>query len=131
MIRALKAIVVRHLREAGFTGTFPHFRRLGPDRTDLLTVFFDKSGGGFAVEIARAPAGPVVTTDYGETVDARKLTAWHMIRRLRLGARDEGGHHWFRYDRWRPFRRGDVYEETARRVLPFLERQAERWWAAT
>lgn len=42
MIAALKAVFVPVLRERGFKGSFPHFRRIRPDRIDLLTVQFDK-----------------------------------------------------------------------------------------
>jgi hypothetical protein len=38
MIAALKSEFVFALRERGFKGSFPHFRRVKPDKIDLLTV---------------------------------------------------------------------------------------------
>jgi hypothetical protein len=52
MRKALQVIVVPVLRERGFTGSFPHFRRRRQKGIDLLTFQFDKYGGGFVVEIA-------------------------------------------------------------------------------
>jgi hypothetical protein len=55
MIKALKSILVPLLREKGFKGSFPHFRRLLETRIDLISFFFDKYGGGFIVEIGASP----------------------------------------------------------------------------
>jgi Domain of unknown function (DUF4304) len=49
MEQALKAYVVPVLREHGFAGSLPHFRRLRSDCVDLLTFQFDKNGGGFVI----------------------------------------------------------------------------------
>ncbi|MFF2886098.1 DUF4304 domain-containing protein [Paenibacillus sp. NPDC057967] len=58
MLSALKSIVIPSLRERGFKGTFPHFRRVNEKKIDLLTFQFDKYGGGFIIEIAVcSPAG--------------------------------------------------------------------------
>ena len=53
--KALGAHVIDPLLEAGFRGTWPHFRRPHADRIDLLTFQLDKRDGGFA-EVASAPA---------------------------------------------------------------------------
>ena len=53
MIVALNSIVVPVLRHRGFTGSFPHFRRLGTKQIDLITFQFDKWGGGFVVELSK------------------------------------------------------------------------------
>ena len=45
MDRVLKATVIPELRARGFQGSFPHFRRLRPDRIDLLAFQFYRSGG--------------------------------------------------------------------------------------
>nr|WP_268888411.1 DUF4304 domain-containing protein [Heyndrickxia shackletonii] len=42
MISALKKIVVPELRERGFKGSFPHFRRIFENKIDLITFQFDK-----------------------------------------------------------------------------------------
>ena len=122
MDEALKLYVVPALRERGFKGSLPHFRRLRTDRVDLLTIQFDKHGGGFVVEISQC-AVEGVTTHWGKHVPASKVTAWdlHPDQRLRLKLRDGSGtDSWFRFDR-------DEYSEVASQVLSRLG-DAEAYW---
>lgn len=123
MIAVLKSIVVPALRQRGFTGSFPHLRRLGTNQIDLVTFQFDKWGGGFVVEISRCgPDG--VTTPWGDKIPPRKVTAHDLNPRdrLRLGCEDPSADHWYRYDG------GKTLESVAQEVLLQLEK-AEKWWA--
>ncbi|MEW6303461.1 MAG: DUF4304 domain-containing protein [Verrucomicrobiota bacterium] len=98
MIETLKEHVVPVLRERGFKGLFPHFRRPTERAIHLLTFQFGKWGGGFAVEIAACP--PVgVTVHWGEHIPPAKVKAWDVARRHRLGAAGEKSDHWFRYEK--------------------------------
>jgi hypothetical protein len=127
MVKALKEIVVTRLRQQGFKGSFPHFRRLGDEKIDLLTFQFDPWGGGFVIEISKCPENGI-TTPWGEDIPANKVMAWdmHPSERIRLQPRvSSSTSDWFRYDK--PAPRDDNFEETARDVLPFLEK-AEQWW---
>jgi hypothetical protein len=127
MIKALQAIVVPKLREQGFKGSFPHFRRPGEQKVDLLTFQFDNWGGGFVIEISRCPPEGI-TTSYGKYILPNKVTAWNTPsdQRHRLQPRRSSStSDWFRYDH--PTGSEDVFENTARQVLPFL-REAEEWW---
>jgi hypothetical protein len=86
MNSALKARFVPVLRKLGFKGSLPHFRRQRDSRVDLLTVQFDRHGGGFVVELAQCgPEG--ITTHWGKIIPARKVTAHdlHPRQRHRLG----------------------------------------------
>lgn len=125
MVAALRKRVVPALKARGFKGSFPHLRRVAESKIDLLTFQFDKWGGGFIVEIAACP--PEGVTMYGgEHVAPGKVNAWHMSRRLRLGAPDEKSD-----GRWFRFRKGwddAAYEALACEVLPYLDSQAEPWW---
>jgi hypothetical protein len=86
MIFVLKGKVIPILREVGFKGTFPHFRRMNVDKINLLTFQFDKWGGGFCIEIANGnPRG----------VEPNKMKAWDINHRLRLGANDTNSDYWF------------------------------------
>src|SRR5208282_3539740 len=58
MISSLKSLFVSALRERGFKGSLPHFRRPTQDRIDLLTIQFDRWGGGFVIEISKCPGWP-------------------------------------------------------------------------
>jgi hypothetical protein len=101
MIAALRRHVVPALRERGFKGSFPHFRRPKEHAIDLLTFQFDKYGGGFVVELATGSTHGIETS-WGEHIPPNKVKAWDASRRLRLGARDEQSDGiWFRYDRIR------------------------------
>ena len=51
MISKLKKIVVPGLRERGFKGSFPHFRRISEKKIDLITFQFHRYGGGFVIEV--------------------------------------------------------------------------------
>jgi hypothetical protein len=99
MDAALKKIVIPALRERGFTGSFPHFRRI-KEEVDLLTFQFDRNGGGFVIETAKGKKEGF-TTHWGKHIPAAKLTAWDLHpdqrKRLKPGA-DGSTDSWFRYD---------------------------------
>jgi Domain of unknown function (DUF4304) len=123
MIDALKKLFVPALRERGFKGSFPHFRRSYKDRIDLLTVQFDRHGGGFIIEISKcSPEG--YTTSWGKKIPPNKVTAWdmHPHNRRRFGSRRLGEDgHWFRFDD------GTPTDVVARSVLNFLPEADSQW----
>ncbi|MFD1706722.1 DUF4304 domain-containing protein [Siminovitchia sediminis] len=95
---ALKNIVIPKLREQGFKGSFPHFRRVSENDIDLITFQFNRWGGSFVVEIATCP-NDGTTMSWGEKVPPEKVNAHHINERFRLGARsfeEEGV--WFTYE---------------------------------
>lgn len=127
MVKALKQIVVTKLHEIGFKGSFPHFRRPSHEQIDLLSFQFDRWGGGFVIEISKcSPVG--ISTYWGDLIPPDRVKAFdmHPDKRFRLqpkfGSSKSG---WFRYDK--PRQNEDIYNKTAREVLPFLER-AKEWW---
>jgi hypothetical protein len=128
MRSALAARVVPALRERGMRGSFPHFRRIGPSSTDLLTFQFDKYGGGFVIELGVGPADEFVT-DWGARIPAGRLTAFDvpLAARARLQPRPGSADSWFRYEAGL-FRRGAArFERAARQVLEVLP-HADAWW---
>jgi hypothetical protein len=123
MVAELKSTVITKLRARGFQGSYPHFRRFVEDRVDLLTFQHDKWGGGFVIEIARAPAEGV-TAHWGKAISANKVTAHdlHPNQRKRIQPREgPGTDSWFRYDRGQ-------FRACAEQVLELLPR-AEAWWS--
>lgn len=54
MKNALTEYFVPVIEEMGFSGGFPHYRRIRDKRVDLLSIVFDKWGGSFKVEISYA-----------------------------------------------------------------------------
>lgn len=118
MDASLKAIVVPHLREAGFAGSLPRFRRERDGALDALSVSFDKYGGRFAIWLARFPAE-------GQTYDGRFITpeqADPMYQKDSLGL---GMHESWRKDGWYDFRQRHP-DHVAREVVEDLERP-ETW----
>ena len=123
MIAVLKTFVVPALRQRGFTGSFPHLRRLGAKQIDLMTFQFDKWGGGFVVEISKCGTNGV-TMSWGEKIPPNKVTAHdlHPRDRFRLGCEGPDTDNWYRYDS------GKTLESVAMEVIQHLEK-AEKWWA--
>ena len=125
MIDVLKLLVVPSLRDRGFKGSFPHFRRIEQNKTDVLTFQFDKWGGGFIIEIGSGtPEGTILP--WGEVVPATKLTAHDLYgsdrARLSSGPKTKTGK-WFRYDD----NTQESFEAAADEVLNLLP-QADLWW---
>ena len=129
MIEALQQIVTPKLRDSGFKGSFPHFRRVSSQQIDLLTFQFDKYGGGFVIEMAKCPPAGF-TTYWGKHIPPNKVQAWdmHPDQRPRLQPGKGGSTaDWFRFDRDPSDRHKSIFTETAESVLPFLD-AAETWW---
>lgn len=147
MIASLKEIVVPRLRERGFRGSFPHFRRPTDRQIELLSFQFDRNGGGFVIEISRCPPGGI-TTYWGKEIPPDKVTPHdlHPDERQRLQPLEGGGtDSWFRFDSRPQPSRGFVdlfwkllfgsaeppmsYPSIAQSVIPFLD-QADKWYAS-
>jgi hypothetical protein len=119
---ALKASVVPVLRENGFTGSYPHFRRTHATHVDLLTFQFDVNGGGFLMEISRCSIGGI-TTKLGKHIPASEVRIWdiHSDERFRIKPGDGSGtDSWFRYD-------NGEYNTAAREVLAKLPAAQDYW----
>jgi hypothetical protein len=116
MIASLKRIVVPVLRELGFKGSFPHFRREVGQRIDLLTFQFSQWGGRFVVEVGSFPAAGHVLA--GRLIPPKEVRMRHLLDRHRLGSTRKRVDHWFVFDC------GD-YDAVAESVLAYLRRQAE------
>jgi hypothetical protein len=122
MDEALKAKVVPSLRSDGFTGSYPHFRRLRESQVDLLTFQFDRYGGGFLIEVSRCGLEGI-TTHSGKHIEASRVRAWdlHPNARLRIKPRAGAGtDSWFRYD-------DGQYDSVADAVLAKLTVAHDYW----
>jgi hypothetical protein len=123
MIKKLNEIVIPTLRQLNFKGSFPHFRRLTVERINLLTFQFDRSGGGFVIEVANCNRGDFKTS-YGREIKENKLTAHDLNKRKRIQSNMKTGNSltedWFRYDRKIIFGFGNIYEKICKDVLSKL-----------
>jgi hypothetical protein len=135
MDRVLRETLVAELRTRGFTGSLPHLRRIRPDRIDLLTIQYSRSGGKFAVVLAQCgPQG--YRTDWGEDIPPSKVTAHDLFDRFGLSRRAGWRGKWFVFDRRSydlPLATGEAKIEAncrkaARAAQEAFDRQAEAWW---
>ena len=130
MIKYLSEFVIPILRQKGFKGSFPHFRRLTNDRINLLTFQFDKYGGGFVIEITNCQSNGF-TTSWGTKIEPNKLTAHSISNRMRIQSNmdtpNSSTDDWFRYDKKHLFGFGDIYKKVCKDVLSKLD-IAEDYW---
>ena len=126
----LNEIVIPALRQLNFKGSFPHFRRQTAERINLLTFQFDRSGGGFVIEIANCEADGF-TTSWGLEIKHNKVTAHDMNIRKRIqsnmNTESSLTEDWFRYDKKYLFGLSDIYKKVCKDVLSKLD-IAEDYW---
>ena len=101
MIEVLGEIVVPALERKGFTGDFPHFRRITPERIDLLSFFFNPYGHGFVFKFGRCgPDGFVKRS--GKRVPPNKVTTGDMpymqLNWISPDIASTGPAFWFQYE---------------------------------
>ena len=70
----MKKIVIPYLREHGFKGSFPHFRRQNEDNIDLIAFQYNRHGGSFTVNLATCP--PDGINDEWVNVPVNKVTVY-------------------------------------------------------
>jgi hypothetical protein len=127
MVSALKEIVVPCLRDMGFRGSFPHFRRSRDGQLDLLMFQFSQFSRKFCVEVSYCElTGCKLHT--GEMIPADRARVYHQnpCRRFRLRVRPATEHQ----GQWLPFGldSDEIYSSAASEILPLLRTQAEHFW---
>jgi hypothetical protein len=121
---AIKEIVVPFLRDQGFIGSLPHFRRIKDDRINLLTFQHSLYAEKFVVEIANCPRTGIKTS-LGKVIQPNKCTAHDMGYRLRLGSEKYGSDYWFDYEKTSFFY--NIFTKRANEIIKLWD-QAENWW---
>ncbi|UPM55453.1 DUF4304 domain-containing protein [Gottfriedia acidiceleris] len=124
MDNALKKIVIPFLREHGFKGSLPHFRRMNEMNIDLITFQFNRWGGSFVVELTSCSLEGV-TTYWGEHIPPNKVTAHDINDRFRLGANSKDGEGiWFEFEN----AKSEVeFENVASNMLILLNLSDRNW----
>jgi len=128
MRKWLQKLLVPRLRERGFDGSFPYFRRHGEGQIDLLSVQFDKFGGSFIIEVGQTPDTQLISYR-GREIKFSDLRSFDLPteRRARLVGSRRGGEKWFSF-KPRLFRSGfQRFEQAAASVVALIE-QADDWW---
>ncbi|HZH60196.1 MAG TPA: DUF4304 domain-containing protein [Metabacillus sp.] len=119
MIKALKEILIPLLREKGFKGSFPHFRRKLENRIDLISFFFDRYGGGFTVKIGASPSNGF-TIKGGSHSPPNKVNTTHHVPQTWLEPYE--GH-----DSFEELVPHDIYGKLAHEFVTLLPKP-EEWW---
>lgn len=122
--KAIKEITIPFLREQGFNGSLPHFRRIQTDRINLLTFQHSLHDAKFVVEIANCPIGGI-TTFWEKKLEPHECNAHYMSHRLRIGSEKHKTDYWFDYGRRTLFT--DIYKRRAKEIIDYWE-EAEQWW---
>jgi len=123
--KALKEIVVPFLREKGFKGSMPHFRRQQSDRINLLTFQHSLYDTKFVIEIANCPVDGV-TTSWKKQIPKNKVTAHDLGFRMRLGSEKHNSDYWFDYGKKSLF--SNTFNKIAKEIIE-LWNEAENWWS--
>jgi hypothetical protein len=94
MDAALKSRFVPAIRERGFVGSLPHFRRPSAARVDYLNVQFYSSGGGFTINLGRTGPDGFVDGPWKD-LPVKQIEVGHIFGdRRRITPRDaQGGWH--------------------------------------
>jgi hypothetical protein len=137
MMSAFKTRFVPALRQRGFVGSFPHFRRRLPDRVDYLMVHFYSAGGSFVVEVGRTgPNG--FTEGPWKDLSVDKISVGHIHDRRRLAPRDAHGgwrgKDWFEfgprsYDPPQPVKPQEFYDAITDQAIAIFDATGEPWLA--
>ncbi len=135
MNRALKAIAVPALKQLGFNGSYPNFRRVHAQHVDLAVFQFNKYGGSFVVEIAIMTAEDAAPNQWRKELPLEKASVRDAggLHRQRLGALGQFDH-WFQFGKQNDepdheqVEADDFYEKIAKHVADALIEEGVAWW---
>jgi len=131
MMQALKEHFLPGMRERGFRGSFPHFRRKRPDRVDYVMIQFRRGGGSFTINIGQSGPGGLTAGPWAD-LPIEKLTVGHLSARDRVSTVFWGGQ-WFEYgpssyDDPKPAPPPEVYLGIVHKALQRFDKDAEPWF---
>ena len=127
---ALKKTLIPILRDMGFKGSLPNFRRIDEGFISLINFQFYSSGGSFCVNLSYA--GPNrENVGHCPPAELNNLTVSHTRDRIRLG--ETQGDNWFSFGttnygecRGTP----EPLSQIITTIGQLLRDQAEPWWKA-
>ena len=131
MMKALAADFVPVLRERGFVGSFPHFRRKLDQRIDFLNVQFNRHGGRFCLNIGQTGPDGLEDPNWPE-LSLAATTVGHLRYRSRV-AKGFLAKQWFEFgpesdDSSKPAKPVSFYERVAADAVRAFEKDGERWF---
>lgn len=125
---AIKKLLEPVLLAEGFTGKYPHFQRKEGGKLQLLSLLYDKWGGGFVLEFACHATGDLETA-WGEVIPEANIEIGYTApsSRARLVNSDSGQglyEDFFRYEQFADNR--EQCEQLVSRVVELLP-QVNAW----
>jgi len=84
MDNALKEQFVPKLKQVGFKGSYPQFRRFNNKSIDIIGIQFSQWGAQFYLEIAKAPSDGITLLD-GKHFAPKTVKHYHTGNRFRIG----------------------------------------------
>ena len=120
--KLLKSSVVPLLRKLGFKGTFPHFKRFGENKIDLLMFQFSQFGKGFIIEIAQCNLNGVTFAN-GEKIPPEKVKVFHCFppNRTRIPIKEEDKYCWITYEK-------KNLNKIPNKIISLITNEAIPWW---
>ncbi len=128
MQAALKKQVVPYLRERGFEGAWPHFRRNRAGGVDLISFASDPGGGSFGISISAAFPNRRRTNLIWQD-DMENLTAFHTrVRYSGMGMFERPGNFYYA-DVYRKQIRKTWFRTASSYVAAKNDKEAAQWTA--
>jgi hypothetical protein len=130
MDASLKKVLVPALRSAGFTGSWPNWRRVCGNRSDLVNIQHLSIGGTFFINIGQVPAEGF-RNDWRSHIPAEKLTVSHATASTRVQPEDliDGWTFGPRsYDEDKPLAEMHYYEGLSQRCVQRFSTWGEHWF---
>jgi hypothetical protein len=127
MDSAIKEIILPFLKDKGFKGSYPHFRRERGDKLNLLCFQFSLYSSQFVVEISQC-AKEGYTTSWGKILKPSECKVQYIGTRHRIGSTKNQKDYWYDFENETFF--GDIYKKRANEVIDNWD-EAEKWWDAT
>ncbi|MBS1520028.1 MAG: DUF4304 domain-containing protein [Bacteroidetes bacterium] len=122
---AIKQIVIPFIREQGFKGSYPHFRREKAGKLNLLAFQFSLYSPSFVVEISNCARSGITLLD-GKHFEPEKCRVHYTGNRMRIGSTDDPKS--YSYDFAQELVSENVYETLAKKVVSNWH-TAEKWWS--
>ena len=128
MLKKLKERLEPELRRRRFTGSFPHYRRFTPHKTDVLSVNFEERTRSFRIEVAELPPSDFSAPN-GVWVEVNNATTFDALTsdRARLTPQPGKSKYDFIYGSTLFLRSEVRFERAADSVVALLP-QADAWW---
>lgn len=122
MREELKLVIVPYLRELGFKGKLPSFRRIKDGSCQTLNFQFNKYGKKFAVNLSIVnPSEDFLSASYDSLIPLRSQRLGTRQKRI---SRQSNMDHWFKFLKGFIFYR-QAYQQVANDVISLLESESE------